>query len=166
MNITLIGFMGTGKTTVGKGVAEQLGMTFVDMDDVIEAREGRKISDIFETDGEPYFRQLERHLVLELSGKNNQVIATGGGVVLNPDNIRDYTMSGIVVCLTATPEVILERVAKESHRPLLEGDERMNKILGILESRKDLYAAIPHQVDTTELSPDEVMARIITMVDG
>jgi shikimate kinase len=166
MNITLIGFMGTGKTTVGKGVAEQLGMTFVDMDDVIEAREGRKISDIFETDGEPYFRQLERHLVLELSGKNNQVIATGGGVVLNPDNIRDYTMSGIVVCLTATPEVILERVAKESHRPLLEGDEKMNKILGILESRKDLYAAIPHQVDTTELSPDEVMARIITMVDG
>ena len=166
MNITLIGFMGTGKTTVGKGVAEQLGMTFVDMDDVIEAREGRKISDIFETDGEPYFRQLERHLVLELSGKNNQVIATGGGVVLNPDNIRDYTMSGIVVCLTATPEVILERVAKESHRPLLEGDEKMNKILGILESRKDLYAAIPHQVDTTALSPDEVMARIITMVDG
>ena len=163
MNITLIGFMGTGKTTVGKGVAEQLGMTFVDMDDVIEAREGRKISDIFETDGEPYFRQLERHLVLELSGKNNQVIATGGGVVLNPDNIRDYTMSGIVVCLTATPEVILERVAKESHRPLLEGDEKMNKILGILESRKDLYAAIPHQVDTTTLAISDVIDRVVAL---
>ncbi len=161
MNITLIGFMGTGKTSTGKKVAEQLGMTFIDMDHVIEERQNRKISDIFETEGEPYFRQLEFDLAKELSAGDNQVIATGGGIVLNQENINNFESSGTVICLSADPQIILERVAKETHRPLLEGDEKMNKILGILESRKELYAAITNQVDTTNLSIDEVAAKII-----
>lgn len=161
MNIVLIGFMGTGKTSSGKKVAEQLGMTFIDMDHVIEERQNRKISDIFETDGEPYFRQLEFELAKELSGKDNLVIATGGGIVLNQENIENFKASGTVICLSANPQTILERVAKETHRPLLEGDEKMKKILGILESRKELYGAITNQIDNTNLDVDEVAAKII-----
>ncbi len=161
MNIILIGFMGTGKTSSGKKVAEQLGMTFIDMDHVIEERENRKISDIFETDGEPYFRQLEFNLAKELSSKDNLVIATGGGVVLNKENIVNFESSGTVICLTADPQIILERVAKETHRPLLEGDEKMAKILNILESRKKLYGAIANQIDNTDLDVDDVAAKII-----
>lgn len=161
MNIILIGFMGTGKTSSGKEVAEQLGMTFIDMDHVIEERQKRKISDIFETDGEAYFRKLEFDLAKELSAKDNQVIATGGGIVLNQENIKNFESSGTVISLSADPKIILERVAKETHRPLLEGDEKMTKILGILESRKELYGAISNQIDTSKLNIAEVSAKII-----
>ncbi|MCK5529458.1 MAG: shikimate kinase [Kiritimatiellae bacterium] len=166
MNIVLIGFMGTGKTSSGKKVAELLGMTFIDMDHLIEERENRKISDIFETDGEPFFRQLEFDLAKELSNQDNLVIATGGGIVLNQENINNFKSSGIVICLSADPQIILERVAKETHRPLLEGDEKMNKILGILESRKELYGAIKNQVDTTKLDIDGVVAGIIKIAQN
>ena len=166
MNIILIGFMGTGKTSSGKKVAEELGMTFIDMDHVIEERENRKISDIFDTDGEPYFRQLEFNLAKELSDKDNLVVATGGGIVLNQENINNFESSGKVICLSADPQIILERVAKETHRPLLEGDEKMNKILGILESRKELYGAISNQVDTTELDINGVVAGIIEIAQN
>ena len=161
MNIVLIGFMGTGKTSSGKKVAEQLGMQFIDMDHLIEERQSRKISDIFETDGEPYFRQLELELAKELSGSDGLVIATGGGIVLNQENINNFESSGTVICLSADPKMIMERVAKENHRPLLEGDEKMAKILAILESRKELYGAITNQIDTSALNVDEVVAEII-----
>ena len=166
MNIVLIGFMGTGKTSNGKKVAEQLGMTFIDMDHIIEEREDRKISDIFETDGEPYFRQLEFNLTKELSEKEHLVIATGGGIVLNQKNINNFESSGTVICLSADPQIILERVAKETHRPLLEGDEKINKILGILESRKELYGAITNQIDTTDLDIDDVVSEIINIAQN
>ena len=161
MNIVLIGFMGTGKTSVGKTIASKLGMSFVDMDQLIEEREKRKISDIFATDGEKYFRNLEFNLAKELSQQNNLVIATGGGVVLNPENITNFESSGIVFCLTATPEVIMERVAKETHRPLLEGDEKMRKIMSILESRKELYNSIKNRIDTSNMTIQEVAVKII-----
>ena len=156
-NIVLLGFMGTGKTTVGTLLASGLGMAFVDMDKVIEARAGKVISRIFAEDGEPHFRALERALVLELAGQEGLVIACGGGVVLNPDNVSDLGRSGLVVCLSAAPEVILKRVEKESHRPLLEGDERMQRILKILDARRPLYGAIPFQIDTTTLTPQQVV---------
>ena len=162
-NIILVGFMGTGKTTVGRLLARQLDMTFLDMDQEIEAREGRAISDIFAKEGEPHFRKLERALVRELSGRTGLVIGAGGGIVLNPENVADYARTGLVVCLTATPETILKRVEKESHRPLLEGDEKSKRILQILDARKHLYAAIPHQVDTTTLTPEQVVERIVAM---
>jgi shikimate kinase len=165
-NIILVGFMGTGKTTVGRLLARRFRMTFLDMDDVIEEREGRKISAIFADSGEAYFRKVERDLVQELSQKSELVIGTGGGIVLNPDNITDYSRSGLVVCLHAAPEVILRRVETQSHRPLLEGGEKRRRILDILETRRPLYAAIPHQVDTTALTPEEVAARIAEMYEA
>ena len=164
-NVVLLGFMGTGKTTVGKIVAERRGMTFVDMDDVIEARENKSIERIFAEDGEPRFRELERELVVELASKQGLVVGAGGGVVLNADNVRDFAETGLVVCLTAPAGVILERVSKESHRPLLEGGEKAKKIVSILEARKELYGAIPFQVDTSELTPDQVADEIIARME-
>ncbi len=109
-NIVLVGFMGTGKTSVGLSLAERLDLTFLDMDDIIVEREGRSIPEIFDKDGEEYFRALERAIVRELAGKDGLVVATGGGVVLNRDNVDDFERTGLLVCLSASPEVILARV--------------------------------------------------------
>jgi shikimate kinase len=162
-NIVLIGFMGTGKSRVGRLLAERLGYAFVDMDAMIEEREGRAISLIFAESGEPFFRALERALVQELAGKGNQVIATGGGIVLNADNIRDFSRTGLVVCLTAAPEVILSRVQHETHRPLLATGDKLSKIKELLVRRQPLYEAIPNRIETGDLTPEAVAARILDM---
>ncbi len=159
-NIILMGFMGTGKTTVGRKLAARLGLSFVDMDHVIEERAGKPISRIFAEDGEPRFRGMERELVRELAAQEGLVVGCGGGVVLNPDNVADYARTGLVVCLAATPEVIFERTAKERHRPLLEEQDRFQRIMDLLAKRKALYGAIPHQIDTVTLTPEQVAERI------
>lgn len=160
-NIVLVGFMGTGKTTVGKILASALDMVFLDMDDIIVEREKRTIPEIFAQSGEHYFRSLERTIAKELSAKQGLVIATGGGIVLDQDNIRDFDRTGLVACLSATPEKILERVEADTNRPLLAGEDKMKKIVGILSARKALYNAIPFQINTTCLSTEEVAAIII-----
>ena len=162
-NIVLAGFMGTGKTSVGRILAQELNMSFIDMDSIIEERAGKAISLIFAEDGESHFREIERDLVSELSNERGKVIATGGGIVVNSDNVTDFSHSGLLVCLSADPETILARVAKETHRPLLEGDDKRKSILTLLESRRELYNAIEHQVDTSSLSIDETVSVIITM---
>ena len=159
-NIVLMGFMGTGKTTVGKLLAARLGLEFLDMDLLIEERAAKPISRIFAEEGEPHFRKLERDLVQELARRSGLVIGCGGGVVLNPDNVTDYSRSGLIVCLTATPEVIFERTARERHRPLLEEQNRMQRIVDLLDKRRTLYAAIPHQIDTVTQTPDQVAGKI------
>lgn len=162
-NIILVGFMGTGKSVTGQIVASRLHREFIDMDQVIEERAGKPIAEIFADEGEAHFRALERALVQELSQRENLVIATGGGVVLNPDNIADFSRTGTVICLHADPEVILRRVRKQQHRPLLEGDDdKSQKIRNLLTQRESLYKAIPLQVNTdhhTALdSAEEVIA--------
>jgi shikimate kinase len=133
------------------------------MDDVIVEREGKPITRIFSEDGEAHFRRLERELVRELSARNSLVIAAGGGVVLDPGNIEDFARTGLAVCLTADPQVILERVRPDSTRPLLAGDteSKRRRILSLLESRRSCYQAIPFQVDTTSLSAADVAVRIL-----
>ena len=162
-NIVLMGFMGTGKSTVGRKLAALSGMTFVDMDSLIEERAGKPISRIFAEEGEPHFRAMERALVRELAHRNGLVIACGGGVVLNPDNIADYGKTGLVVCLSATPEIILQRTALARNRPLLEEQDRRARILDLLEKRRACYASIPHQVDTSTLSADQVVQAIFAL---
>jgi len=162
-NIVLVGFMGTGKSSVGRAVAGLLGMSFVDMDDVIELRAKKKISAIFAEEGEKHFRSLERALVKELSAQTGLVIACGGGVVLNPDNISDYSRTGTVICLMADPDTILKRVSGSSHRPLLEGDEKSKKIISLLESRRALYGAIPIRIDTSTMSVADVAGEVIRL---
>lgn len=158
-----MGFMGTGKTSVGKKLAATLNLRFVDMDQIIEERAGKPITRIFAEEGEPHFRSLERALVVELAAQGDQVIACGGGVVLNPDNIRDYSHSGLVVCLTATAELIYQRTARATHRPLLEQQDRFQRIVDLLEKRRALYASIPHQVDTADRTADQVAEAILTL---
>jgi shikimate kinase len=162
-NIVLVGFMGTGKTSVGGLVAARSGFKFIDMDDVIQRRTGKTIPVIFSEDGEPKFRSLERALVRELSELSGQVIAAGGGIVLNPDNIADFERTGLVVCLLASAEVILKRTASDTGRPLLAGEGKMDKIIRLLEARKKLYERIPHHIDTTDLSVEEVANGIMSL---
>jgi shikimate kinase len=162
-NIVLVGFMGAGKTTVGKRLAAKLGRTFVDMDQRIEEREGRSIAQIFAGDGEAYFRAAERDMVKALASQTGLVIAAGGGVVLDPDNLADFNRSGWVVCLAARPEVILRRVADEEQRPLLAGQKEA-RIREILEARRKLYEAIRNRIDTSEMGIDEVVEQVLRIL--
>jgi shikimate kinase len=103
--------------------------------------------------------------VQELAGRNGLVIATGGGVVLNPDNVSDFSRTGLVVCLSADPVRILERVGSDTNRPLLAGDNKREKIESLLARRQPLYAALPVQVDTTDLSVEDVADRILALYE-
>jgi shikimate kinase len=162
-NIVLVGFMGTGKTAVGRRIAERLGRELLDMDATIETRAGKSISRIFAEDGEPHFRALEHALVRELAARRGLVISTGGGIVLDPANIAAFERTGLVVCLAASPEVILRRVAHETHRPLLQADDKHERITALLAQRAPLYAAVTHCIDTDPLSPNAVADRILAL---
>ena len=163
-NIVLIGFMGTGKTVTGRVLAERTDMELVDMDSIIEERAGKPISEIFATDGEPAFRAMERSLARELSQRSGLIISTGGGIVLNPDNTADFQRSGLVVCLTASPEVIFQRLENNTTRPLLSGDKK-EQISDILKTRKPLYDAIEHQIDGDHLDPDSRADAILKLYE-
>ncbi|MBT8041554.1 MAG: shikimate kinase [Kiritimatiellales bacterium] len=165
-NIVLVGFMGSGKTTVGRLLSETTGMPLVDMDTLIEERTGKTINEIFAEDGEPHFRALERELVQELAAGENQIISTGGGIVLNSDNIADFEKNGLVVCLLADAASVLERVQHDSSRPLLAGDKQA-RILELLETRKPLYEAVTHRIDTSgRPSPIPTAQEIIDLYES
>ena len=163
-NIVLFGFMGTGKSAVAHRLGAVLNRLVIEMDDLIEEQEGLAISQIFAERGEDYFRRQERKLVRELSRQRGKIIATGGGVVLDQRNIRDLSRGGWPVCLTARPEVILNRVAVASHRPLLERADRLETIEKMLRSRRGCYETIPHQIDTSDLNLQEVVTRILDLL--
>ncbi len=165
-NIVLVGFMGTGKTVTGHVIAHRLERLFIDMDQCIEEREGQAISDIFATKGEAHFRALERALTQELSQQEDLVISTGGGIVLNPANIEDFSRTGLVVCLLTDPNTILHRVSKQSHRPLLEGDDKSRKIQELWTKRRPLYEAIPLCIDTTHHTAEDTAEEVIALYMG
>ncbi|WP_018249932.1 shikimate kinase [Orenia marismortui] len=166
MNISLIGFMGTGKSTIGHRLAERLNYKFVDLDEEIVKIDGRPIPTIFAENGEKYFRDLESKATAEVSKDNNQVIATGGGVVLCPKNIEYLKKNGIVILLKASAEVILERTQHDNNRPLLEVADPLAKIKTMMEERADKYSCTEHQIDTNDLSVDEVVEEIMKIMDN
>ena len=159
-NIVLVGFMGTGKTSVGRRLSSQLRMRYVDTDDIIEQESGRRINDIFAEDGEPAFRQLESEAVHKVSKMCNQVIATGGGVVLKEANMKKLKQNGVVFCLTATAEEIYRRVAHQTHRPLLQTPDALAKIRTMLAERHPYYAQADYMVKTTGCSFGDILAYI------
>ena len=156
--------MGSGKTDAGKLAAARLGMTFVDMDEVIEERHGQTIARIFETKGEPFFRQQERALVRELAAREDRVIATGGGVVLDPNNLRDFSRGGVVICCWVDAKVAYERTKDAKHRPLLETTitpDRLARIETLLRQREPFYKAIANRVDTSAMSVPQQADEIV-----
>jgi len=162
-NIVLTGFMGTGKTAVGREVARQMGLPFVDMDAEIKARAGKSIPSIFAEDGEAVFRQMEAALCEELSTRSGLVIATGGGALVDPANRALMVGSGAVVCLTCDVDELLRRVDRGSNpdRPLLDVTDPRTEVERLLAVRRKAYEAIPWQVDTTALSVAEAAARVV-----
>ncbi len=160
-NIALIGFMGTGKTTVGRLVAEQLKFELLDTDALIEQRSGKKIAEIFAQNGEPAFRQLEAQLVQELASRDKSVISTGGGLPTNPDNLASLKPHSLVVCLWASPEGIYERVREQTHRPLLNDPNPLGKIRTLLAAREKFYKQADVLLNSDLRSAREVAQQVI-----
>ena len=156
--------MGSGKSIVAEELARKLGMEFIDMDQIIEERQEMSISDIFAIKGEKYFREQENKLVKELSQDKNMVIATGGGTFLFPDNVRILSRAGEIVCLFADSQTIYKRVKRKNIRPLLKGDNVLNKINHLLEERKKIYNNIKWKIDTTNFTVQEVVDKIINLL--
>jgi len=165
-NIVLVGFMGTGKSVVARRLARRLDMKFISSDDIIEEKEGRKIAEIFEKSGEPYFRKIEKEITAQVSGLDGAVIATGGGVVLDEENITALKKNGVVICLNADPQTIYERTKKHKHRPILNVERPIDKINELLQLRAPFYARADHQVETTGKSVDQVVSEIIKIYNG
>lgn len=164
-NIVITGFMATGKSVVAKQLAQKLGMKYIDMDEVIEERQGMSISDIFSKYGETYFREEENKLARELSLKENKVIATGGGTMIYLENIKYLSRNGIIICLWCSPEVIEKRLDQEKNqRPLLKDDYSLSKINFLFNKRKRVYEDYMLKVDTTNLSVEEVVHKIINII--
>ncbi len=157
-NIVITGFMGTGKTTIGQLVAEKLGWPFVDLDEVIVAQAGKPIAQIFAEDGEAIFRHYERRVCRFYAGQYGYVLATGGGMLVDADNQRAMLASSFVVCLQATKATIRERLAEETGRPLFSGDWET-----LYDQRQAAYAAIPHQIDTTNRDTNAVAEEVIEL---
>lgn len=164
MNIYFVGFMGTGKTVVGKEIARLKKLQFVDLDDLIELKEKRAISDIFAKDGEPYFRKVEKQVLKQVSKEKKFVVACGGGIVLDKDNIKLMKETGTMVCLTATPEVILKRISGSSHRPLLNVKDPKKRIDLLLKMRAPYYAEANKTIDTSKLSVKQVVDKILKSI--
>lgn len=165
-NIILTGFMGTGKSTVGRLVAAELGREFVDMDTLIEQREGRPISQIFAQQGEAYFRQLEADLCRELAGQKGLVIATGGGALVPEANLRIMEQSGLVICLDCDPATLWQRIGQSEDRPMLadQDEGRFTRLAALLEQRAPAYRRIPHHLDVTQLTPEAAAERVCRLV--
>ena len=160
-NIVLVGFMGTGKTSVGRRLAEKLKLSYIDTDDVIEQDNEMIIADIFRQHGESYFRRLESDAVRKVSGLDNHVISTGGGVVIREENLEMLKRNGVVFSLAATPEEIWKRVGHETHRPLLQAPQPLDRIRQMLAVRAPFYARANCIIHTTGLSIEEVTDQII-----
>lgn len=159
MTIFLTGFMGTGKTTVGKDLARRLDLPFIDTDQEIERIEGRPITAIFADDGEEHFRGVEKRVIEELP--RCAVVATGGGATVDPANRRVMRAAGPIICLSATPEAIYERTARNRVRPLLFGDDPRARIRELLAQRASVYADADYTVDTTDVGVGDVVDAIL-----
>lgn len=163
-NIVLVGFMGTGKTSVGVKLADALDMNFIDTDDLIEKNSHKSISDIFAHKGEEYFRNLESQVVDKVCKLKGYVIATGGGIVKREKNVEKLKTTGVIFCLSATPEIILQRTSDYNHRPLLQVEDPLSHIKKMLNEREPFYACADYKIDTSNISIDQVVEKIINIL--
>jgi shikimate kinase len=161
MNIYLVGFMATGKTTLGKEIARKKKWRFLDLDELITLREKRTIADIFAKYGEAYFRRIEKKVLKEVAKEDSFVVACGGGIVMDKENIKVMQGSGEVVCLVASTEEILRRTRGYSHRPLLNVKDARKQIELLLKLRQPFYGQIKKTVDTSKCSIKQATEKIL-----
>lgn len=164
MNVILYGPPGSGKTTVGEALARKLGREFLDTDAVLEARTGLSVPALFAQRGEAEFRRIETEVCAELGARDGLVIAPGGGALLNADNRAALERNGLIVCLRAAPDVLLERLQRAGGRPLLAGDDPAAKLRALLEARRALYDSFPEQLDTSQQTPDQIADAIVQLI--
>lgn len=158
-NVYLVGFMGTGKTAVGRELAKRKKWRFVDLDDLIELRQKQTITNIFAKKGEPYFRKVEKDTLKEIAKEKKFVVACGGGIVIDEENIKIMKDTGVMICLTAKPEVILKRTLSATHRPLLNVPNPKETVGLLLKMRSPFYALAHKSIDTSRLKIEEVVEK-------
>nr|WP_092067637.1 shikimate kinase [Dendrosporobacter quercicolus]NSL46695.1 AAA family ATPase [Dendrosporobacter quercicolus DSM 1736]SDL60648.1 shikimate kinase [Dendrosporobacter quercicolus] len=163
-NIVLIGFMGTGKTSTGRLLAHRLGRTFIDTDQKIEFDNNITVAEMFSIHGEQHFRQKESETIARISRYTDVVIATGGGVVLRPENLIRLKTNGVIIALTASLEVILERTSRRNCRPLLNRPDKEAVVSKLLKERADLYNKADLSIDTSDSTPQQVCDHIIAFL--
>ncbi|GAX60641.1 shikimate kinase [Candidatus Scalindua japonica] len=168
MNIVLIGFRGTGKSTVGKLLSKRLERDFIDSDQYIESITGKTIKSIFEDDGEEGFRKIEADTIAELSKVDNKVISAGGGVVLKEENVRNLKEKGFLVLLEATPEIIYKRISQDEkttqQRPSLTDKTPLDEIRHLIAIREHAYSnAADYTINTSYVSCEDIVNEIITV---
>ncbi len=161
MNIVLTGMMGTGKTVVGRRLAQELNMKYISTDEMIEKDVGMAIPKIFQRRGEAYFRDVETKAVQCVAMLDNFVIDTGGGVVQRSENMEELERNGVIICLTASAEVILSRTSKTDYRPLLSVDDPKSEISKLLKKRKQFYKRCSRMIDTSNKGVEEIVDEII-----
>lgn len=168
-NVYLVGFMGTGKSTIGRELARLMGRKFLDVDHEIERRAELTVSEIFARDGEATFRQMEEEVALELAASSNRVVATGGGTILNPKIFRAFEISGTLVCLYTQKDDLVDRLQRTDKRPLLKGqspEEVKARVQRMMEDRAAVYDRVSIRVDTTHLTPLSAARKIHDVVSA
>ena len=158
--------MAVGKSAVGRNLAKRLYKHFVDLDRMIEKRAGLKVREIFDAKGETYFRELEKQTLADVLKLPGQVIATGGGVVMDEENLRLLREKTLLVCLIASTDAILARVGNGTKRPLLKGPNRRERVEELLKQRADKYAQAHIIVDTSQLTLQQVVDHIVSAVES
>jgi shikimate kinase len=156
--------MAVGKSAVGRNLARRLRRRFVDLDRVIEKSERMRVSQIFSRKGEPHFRKAEKRVLAQILRQEKQVIATGGGIVMDQENLRLLRENTLLVCLTAAPDVLLRRAGTGRGRPMLRGGDRGERIQELLAQRAKNYAQAHLAVDTSDLTVDQVAEKIIALL--
>jgi shikimate kinase len=163
VNIALFGFMGVGKTVVGKAVANKMGLEFNDIDELVVKKAKKPISQIFQEEGEKSFRKIESKITEEIASRDNQIIALGGGTILDQNNLEQLKKNSVLILLTANPNIILSRTNSDGLvRPLLNVEDKIGRIQALLFERLPKYlAAADYIVDTSEGNPNEIAEEII-----
>ncbi|MDF3127569.1 shikimate kinase [Kiritimatiellaeota bacterium B1221] len=159
--VFLVGFMGSGKTQTGQLLAKRLGWSWLDLDEKIVEVAGKSIPEIFAQEGEGAFRKMERACLQEALASEATVVSCGGGIVTQPDNLRDLLHQSRVVCLRIQPETVFRRVGNDPRRPLLQGSDSMGQIRKLMTEREVYYQQFPLQIDVDKCRASEVVDRII-----